>query len=124
MEFLSFQTDIAAALAGMDVLLHCSTRPEPFGRVIIEAMAVGVPVIAANAGGVPEIITHGVDGLLVPPGEMAAYINALARLTADSGLRVALITAGRQTVADRFTVGRVAADFVRLIESVVGSGDH
>ena len=123
-KFLAFQTDIAAALAGMDVLLHCSTRPEPFGRVIIEAMAVGVPVIAANAGGVPEIITHGVDGLLVPPGEKSAYVDALSRLTADAGLRAALITAGRRTVVDRFTVGRVAADFIRLIESVVESRDH
>jgi glycosyltransferase involved in cell wall biosynthesis len=50
------------------VLLHCSTTPEPFGRVSIEAVAVGKPVIAARAGGVPEIIAPGVDGGLAGEG--------------------------------------------------------
>jgi glycosyltransferase involved in cell wall biosynthesis len=66
--FVAFQSDIAAALSLPDVLLHCSTTPEPFGRVSIEAVAVGKPVIAARAGGVPEIIAPGVDGGLAGEG--------------------------------------------------------
>ncbi len=116
-EFLAFQKDIAAALSAMDILLHCSTRPEPFGRVIIEAMAVGVPVIAAHAGGVPEIITDGIDGILVAPGDRKAYLDALERVTLDPDLRATLTANGRQTVARRFTVERVVADFVHVIQA-------
>lgn len=122
--FLEFQSDMAAALASMDVLLHCSTHPEPFGRVLIEGMAVGIPVIAARAGGVPEIITDDVDGLLVPPGDRNAYLVAMERLTREPGLIPRLVAAGHGTVARRFTVGRVAEGFARLVDSVVAFGQH
>jgi glycosyltransferase involved in cell wall biosynthesis len=122
--FLEFQSDMAAALASMDVLLHCSTRPEPFGRVLIEAMAVGVPVIGARGGGVPEIITDDQDGLLAATGDVGSYSSAMQRLVAEPGLADRLVTSGRETVARRFTVDRVAADFARLVDSVVGSRTH
>ena len=122
--FLEFQSDMAAALASMDVLLHCSTRPEPFGRVLIEGMAVGIPVIAARAGGVPEIITDDVDGLLVTPGDRNAYLAAMKRMTQELGLIARLVTAGHGTVARRFTVDRVVEDFARLVDSVVVCGQH
>ena len=122
--FLEFQSDMASALASMDGLLHCSTRPEPFGRVLIEAMAVGIPVLAARAGGVPEIITDDVDGLLVPPGDRTAYLAAMRRLTEEPGLSARLVAAGHGTVARRFTVERVAEDFARLVNSVVAFGPH
>jgi len=65
--FVPFLPDVAGALSSLDVLLHTSTKPEPFGRVLIEAMSVGVPVIASREGGVPEIVTHDHDGGLVTP---------------------------------------------------------
>lgn len=117
-QFVPFQPDIGAALSDLDVLLHASVKPEPFGRVIIEAMAVGVPAVAACAGGVPEIITAGQDGLLVPPGDEAAYVAALRSLTEDPTRRAALGTAGRRTVEARFTVGRVQRDFERVFAEV------
>ena len=52
----------------MDVALHASTTPEPFGRVIVEAMALSKPIVAARAGGVPEIIVEGETGLMFTPG--------------------------------------------------------
>lgn len=122
-KFLEFQADMASALSGMDVLLHCSTRPEPFGRVLIESMAVGVPIIAARAGGVPEIITDGVDGLLAEPGNLASYLGALERMTADPALRSQLVREGHNTVTRRFGVDRVVNDFATLLNSVIPSKD-
>lgn len=117
--FVAFQADIAATLSQLDVLLHCSTKPEPFGRVLIEAMAVGVPVIGARAGGVPEILTEGADGLLARPGQVADYLRHMTALTGDRALASGLAAEGRRTVERRFTLERVFADFARLIEGVL-----
>lgn len=114
-QFVPFQADIAAALSQLDVLLHCSTKPEPFGRVIIEAMAVGTPVIAARAGGVPEIITAGADGGLVAPGDAAGYVAQLTALLSDGRKRLDWIRAGRLAVEQRFTLERVFEDFDRVL---------
>jgi len=116
--FVPFQKDAAAALADLDLLVHASLKPEPFGRVVIEAMAVGVPVLAARGGGVPEIITDGKDGLLAPPGDREAYAHQLARVLGEPPLRLQLIEAGHRTVRERFTLARVREQFHRLITSL------
>src|SRR5438067_1020008 len=67
-QFLGPRTDVADIVNVFDVAVHSSVWPEPFGRVLIEAMALGKPVIATNAGGVPEIVVDGRTGVLVPPG--------------------------------------------------------
>ncbi|MBL9139422.1 MAG: glycosyltransferase family 4 protein [Verrucomicrobiales bacterium] len=116
--FVPFQREVAAGLSDLDLLLHTSLKPEPFGRVIIEAMAVGVPVIAAKAGGVPEIIDHWRNGLLAEPGDVASYRECLARVVQDDALRATLAEAGRETVTRRFPVTRVRTDFDRLFEGL------
>ena len=116
--FVPFQPDIAAVLPDLDVLIHASLRPEPFGRVIIEAMASGIPVIAANAGGVPEIITDGTNGLLAEPGNVESYLDRLRTLLGSPALAAALRQAGERTVHERFTVERVRREFQRLFEEV------
>ena len=96
--------DTAAVYAAATALLAPSWA-EPFGRVVIEAMAAGCPVIATAAGGIPEIITDGVDGLLVPPKDPSALAHAVERLLDDPSLRQALIQNGGATVTRRFAVG-------------------
>jgi glycosyltransferase involved in cell wall biosynthesis len=108
--FEPFREDVAAVTRSLDIVTHCSTDPEPFGRVVIEGMSCGRPVIAANAGGVPEIVTHGVDGLLYPMGDAAALRDAILRLADDADLRRRLGAAGRATVLQRFTVDRYARE--------------
>ncbi len=116
--FVPFQTGMADALRDLAVVIHASLRPEPFGRVIIEAMAAGVPVIAARAGGVPEIITHGVNGWLAAPGSIPEYRAALVTALAPGAARDNVIEAARQTVAERFSVRRVLADFEQIVTEV------
>ena len=79
--------DVPQVLAAVDCVAHCSVRPEPFGRVIIEGMAASKPVVASSAGGAAEIVSDGVDGLLTPPGDASALAHALARLLADPAER-------------------------------------
>jgi glycosyltransferase involved in cell wall biosynthesis len=99
-----FRDDVPQVLAALDALAHCSVKPEPFGRVIIEGMAAGCPVVGTAAGGVPEIISDGVDGYLVSPGDAAALAAALTSLLSDGEARSRLIAAAHQTVRQRYDV--------------------
>jgi glycosyltransferase involved in cell wall biosynthesis len=100
--FLGARDDIPDVMAGIDVLMHTPTAPEPFGRVLAEAMAVGRPVVAARCGGIPEVVEDRVTGLLVPPGDVAGFQSAVTRLLDDPQLRSELGNAGRQHAVARF----------------------
>jgi glycosyltransferase involved in cell wall biosynthesis len=84
--FLGERSDVAGILAATDVLLMPFWQ-EGFGRVAVEAMAMGVPVLACDVGGPAEIVRPGVDGLLLPPRDPEAWSRALGRLIPDDGLR-------------------------------------
>jgi glycosyltransferase involved in cell wall biosynthesis len=117
-EFRGFRDDVDGELARMDIAVHASILPEPFGRVVVEAMAAAVPVIAANAGGPAEIISAGVDGLLYPPGDIEALADGLRRLAHDPGLRERLRTAGRERARD-FAPDRVASEFMVVYKDLM-----
>lgn len=120
--FTGFVDDVAGVLAGADIAVHASVIPEPHGQVVIEAMAAGVPVIAAAAGGPAEIITDGVDGMLVAPGDVDALARALERLAADAALRAELRVGGRRRAQDYR--GAVIAPRVAALYRAVLSGDR
>jgi glycosyltransferase involved in cell wall biosynthesis len=101
----------------MDLLVNAST-PEPFGLVIVEAMALELPVVAVDAGGPAEIIADGESGILVPSAEPGALSGAIESLIADPALRRSLGTAGRRRYLDRFTGERMARDVERCLEAV------
>jgi glycosyltransferase involved in cell wall biosynthesis len=83
-----------------------SVWAEPFGIVVIEAMAGASPVVASDVGGIPEIVEHGISGLLVPPGDVAALRQALSDLISDPARRIAMGEAARRRAED-FTAARV-----------------
>ena len=112
------RTDLPRVLAALDALAHCSVEPEPFGRVIIEGMAAGVPVVGSRAGGVVEIIEDGVNGLLTRPGDAEALARALARLLNDPPLRETLAENGRRTVIQRYTVEAHVRAVTRFYEAL------
>jgi len=101
--FTGARDDVADVMGSMDVVAHTSVLPEPFGRVVIEAMAVGRPVIATRGGGVPEFVTDGVDGLLVTAGDADELADALCRLFGDASMRRMLAEGARKSV-ERFDV--------------------
>lgn len=104
--FCGFRADIPLVFAGTDVMLLPS-RGEPFGLAVVEAMLAHVAVIAARAGGVPEIITHGQDGLLFEAGDVRALAAQIERLVTDAELRRRLAEAGCATAHARFLVSRM-----------------
>lgn len=100
--FLGSRDDVPKILASLDVLVHCPTAPEPYGLVVVEAMAAQRPVVAANAGGIPEIVQHGITGLLKEPGDISGFAAAVLRLLGDSALRCRMGEAGRRRAAALF----------------------
>jgi len=120
-KFTGHRTDIPDIMKSADGVVCASSLPEPFGRVIIESMAVGTPAIATNAGGAPDIITDGVDGLLVPMKDSEALAQALLRLGSDDALAHNLREAALQTVTGRYTVKRHAARICEIYQSVLES---
>ena len=91
-----FQADVPAELAEMDVLVHASVIPEPFGQVVVEGMAAGLPVVAANAGGPAEVVEHGRTGFLTPPGDVGALAEQLRELRDDPALWLRVSAAGER----------------------------
>lgn len=118
--FKGFVDDVPAELRTFSVLVHASVIPEPFGMVVVEGMAAGLPVIAADAGGPREVISDGEDGILVPPKDVQALASALRELAADPERRETLGAAARST-ARRFAPNRVAGDVGALYERVLKS---
>lgn len=99
-----FRPDVEAVWEAADVVLVPSTEPEPFGRVAIEAMAFGRPVIAAAHGGLLDIVTADDSGLLVPPRDAEALAAAMRRLATDAPLRERLGAAARLRQQQVFSV--------------------
>ena len=93
--FTGHQADPASALRALDVVVHASTKPEPFGRVIVEGMACGRAVVAMRDGGAAELFEDGVSALGCPPGDPDALAAALLRLIDDPALRRRLGEGGR-----------------------------
>lgn len=116
--FVPFQRDPAGVYRALDVVVHASTRPEPFGLTIAEAMGCGRAVVAAAAGGAVELFTPGVDALAHQPGDDSGLAGALTRLVADAGLRRALGTAARETAVGRFGLGRYGREIGAAYRSV------
>ncbi|MEA2307612.1 MAG: hypothetical protein QOH43_4892 [Solirubrobacteraceae bacterium] len=112
-DFRGFREDVAAELAAMDVLVHASVTAEPFGQVILEGMAAGLPVVATAGGGPSEIVDHDVTGLLYPPGDSAELGRLLGLLDADQDLRARLGAAGFERARD-FGPGEVSAKLMAV----------
>lgn len=116
--FFGWVEDAEAAAADFDVQVVCS-RAEPFGLATLEGMARGRAVVATAAGGSPEIIRDGVDGLLVPPDDPEALARSLDRLLGDPALRRRLGAAARRRVAVDFSLAamldRVEAVYERVL---------
>lgn len=107
--FLGYRRDVADLMAAMDIMALPSHR-EPFGIVYVEAMLCGLPVIACDAGGAPEVVVPEETGLLVPPRSPKPLARALTRLATEAALRHRLGEAGRRRARQRFSLATMVAE--------------
>ena len=114
--FLGEREDVPDVLAALDLLLVPSWE-EPFGRTVIEGMAMGRVVLATAAGGPREIVHDGVDGVLLAPREPAAWADAAARLLSDPGELERIGVAARDS-AQRFDRDRYADAIIALYRGI------
>lgn len=112
--FTGFIDRPARALRALDVVVHASTEPEPFGLVIAEGMACGKAVIVSRAGGAAELIVEDVDAVAAMPGDAAGLAAAIDRLAADPELRARLGDEAHRTALRRFSPALFAGAFVDL----------
>ena len=105
--WLGEREDVVELVRALDALLLPS-REEPFGRAVIEAMALEVPVLATSVGGPAEIISDGREGYLLAPGEPAAWAAAVRRIAEQPQLRRELGRAGRERAREAFGLDRHA----------------
>lgn len=106
--FAGVVRDVPKLLSDTDIVVHCSTSPEPFGQVVIEAMAAGVAVVAGRLGAPAAMIDDGVDGRLVPPHDADALARAIDELLTNEPLRARLGAAARATVRRQYGIDRTA----------------
>ena len=117
-DFRGFRSDVFKELSRVDALIHASIIPEPFGQVILEGMAAGLPVLAVRAGGPAEILVEGETGLLYPSGDVGALAGLLRQLGDDVELRSRLGAQAREAVTV-YSPERVAEQIVDVYERVL-----
>lgn len=118
-EFLGKQRDIPHILNQLNLIVVPTVGEEAFGRVIIEAQAAGVPVVASRVGGIVDIIEDGVNGLLVPPRDPQAVADKAVQILRDTNLAVALAASGRKSVEDKFTLTQMVGATIKVYEEAM-----
>jgi glycosyltransferase involved in cell wall biosynthesis len=118
--FTGHQADVYPWYDALDVVVHASFD-EPFGLVLVEAMALGKPLVATAAGGPLEIVEDGVSGLLIPPGDPERLAQAVDPVLRDSAL-ASYLSQGAAERAKQFTEEQMAERFAYLLRSVTSLG--
>ena len=120
-KFLGFLSDIPLLMAACDLVAHTSTSPEPFGRVIVEAMLCGRPVVAAKAGGAIELVEQSINGFLVTPGNPQELAQVIITCLNEKDQTAAIANNARTTASQRFDVTNINQQIAQLIKRLIGS---
>ncbi|MEA5505319.1 glycosyltransferase family 4 protein [Halotia wernerae UHCC 0503] len=116
-KFLGFRADIPQLMAACDLVAHTSTSPEPFGRVIVEAMLCGKPVVAAKAGGAIELVEHEINGFLVTPGEPQELTQVIHTCLQEPEMTATIASHARTLASQRFDVTAINDAIAKLLAS-------
>ena len=119
-EFTGFCHDVNERIRNLTVLVHASPTPEPFGQVVVEAMAAGKAVVATDAGGIPEIVIDGDCGYLAPAGDHVAMAEKICTLLQDPARANAMGKRGRARVQAHFTAAQMARKTESVYETILG----
>ncbi|KZL51234.1 glycosyl transferase family 1 [Nodularia spumigena CENA596] len=117
-KFLGFRGDVPQLMAACNLVAHTSTAPEPFGRVIVEAMLCGRPVVAAQAGGAMELVEHGVNGFLVTPGEIAELAQVINTCVAETAMIATMANHARAIACQRFDIVAINQQIAQLLNQL------
>ena len=118
-KFLGFRSDIPSLMTACDLIVHTSTAPEPFGRVIVEAMLCGKPVVATKAGGAVELIETNKTGWLVAPGDPIKLANAIATCRNQPDLAASIASQGRESASQRFNLTAINQQINQLLSGLL-----
>jgi glycosyltransferase involved in cell wall biosynthesis len=117
--FAGYRQDAERMFAAMDIFVLPSTCREAFGMVLIESMAMAKPVVATMVGGIPEIVEHGVNGLLVPPGDIDALSRAISHYLDNPADARRIAERGRIDSEKRFSHRTAGDRFVQIIQGIL-----
>jgi glycosyltransferase involved in cell wall biosynthesis len=117
--FTGYRQDVPELMSSMDVVVHASIRPEPFGMVVIEGMLMAKPVVATRAGGPLDIVVDGETGFLVEPADPQAMAEKLLLLLSRPELRYSMGTSGRARIIEHFSSARHAARVSSIYEQLL-----
>jgi glycosyltransferase involved in cell wall biosynthesis len=117
--FTGFQPDRAGVLRGLDIVVHASTSPEPFGLVIAEAMAAGRPLVTSALGGAAELVRPGIDALTWDAADPLSLARAIDQLAADATGRAALGARAREAAIVKFSPARMTEEVVAAYERAI-----
>ncbi|WP_413199856.1 glycosyltransferase [Nostoc piscinale] len=114
-KFLGFRADIPQLMSACNLVAHTSTAPEPFGRVIVEAMLCGTPVVAAKAGGAIELVEHGVNGFLTTPGDSQELANVINTCVQEIEITTAIADYAKNIASQRFDIATINQQIAQLL---------
>lgn len=116
--FAGFRSDLPQILPCLDLVVHPALM-EGLGIALLQAAGAGVPIVAVAAGGMPEVVRDGINGLLVPPADNRALAAAIRRLLADPPLRQRMGAAGRELVLQEFSIERMVAGNLQVYRELM-----
>ena len=119
---LGYQSNINEIMSALDILVHASIKPEPFGRVLIESMMTKIPIVATDFGGPLEILNGGEYGRLVPPADSDAIATACRHYLENPGLTNEIVRKAHERANSFFHIKNTAAQTSKLIDAVCGLG--
>ncbi|MGQ9703612.1 MAG: glycosyltransferase [Actinomycetota bacterium] len=119
--FTGFLREPLRAMAALDCLVHASVEPEPLGMVLLEAMSLGLPVVATLGGGVPEVVEEGRTGILVPPGDAEAMARAISWIISHPEKGREMGDMGRRRVAEFFDLRARCREMESELLALLGS---
>ncbi|GAB1544284.1 glycosyltransferase family 4 protein [Scytonema sp. NUACC21] len=120
-KFLGFRSEIPLLMTACDLVAHTSTAAEPFGRVIVEAMLCGRPVVAAKAGGAIELVEHGTNGFLVTPGDVRELAQVITTCFKEKEKTATIANSARTIASQRFNVTVINQQIAELLNRLMAN---